>query len=149
MKTIENVLKITIYSLDELDSLVEIFCCMLSGNETIFLVGELGTGKTTFSKSIAKNYKVKENVISPTFVLQKQYKGSIKIYHYDFYRLDELSQIRDIEFYDVIGMPGLKIVEWADKFPEISIYADYIINILSLSENKREITIKKYEQDYV
>lgn len=149
MKTNESVLKITIYSLDELDSFAETFCRMLSGNETIFLVGDLGAGKTTFTKSIAKSYKVEENVISPTFVLQKQYKGLVKIYHYDFYRLDELSQVRDIDFYDVVGMPGLKIIEWADKFPELHIYADYLIKILSLSKNQREITVKKFEQNNV
>ncbi|MCK5849227.1 MAG: tRNA (adenosine(37)-N6)-threonylcarbamoyltransferase complex ATPase subunit type 1 TsaE [Caldisericia bacterium] len=149
MKTIENVMKITIYSLEELDAFVKTFCRLLSGKETIFLVGELGAGKTTFTKYVAKNFNVEDNVISPTFVLQKQYEGSIKIYHYDLYRLDELKQIRDIEFYDVIGMPGLKIVEWADKFPELSVYADYIINIFSLSENTREITIRKCEQKNV
>ena len=147
MKAFENTMKITVNSEQEMDLFAKVFCKMLQGTETIFLTGDLGAGKTTLTKSIAKFYGVKEDVISPTFVLQKKYEGSIPVYHYDFYRLDDISQIRDIEFYDEIGMPGLKIIEWADKFPALSIYADYQIHIRIIMTTSREILIRKSKQE--
>lgn len=111
----------------------------LEGHELIFLQGDLGTGKTTFTKGFGQAYGITEEILSPTFVLLREYHGIKSLYHYDFYRLTDALDLAGIDFYDQLGCEGVKIVEWADKFPEITKYADKIIKFESLGESTRMV----------
>jgi tRNA threonylcarbamoyladenosine biosynthesis protein TsaE len=135
---------VQIDSEDELENFADTFCCLLHGDEIIYLQGDLGAGKTTFTKKIAHALSVDPyQVISPTFVLMKQYQGSIAIYHFDLYRLDEEKQLNEIDFFEIVEYPGLKIVEWADKFPSLKKYADIIVTMDIVSFSQRRITIQR------
>ena len=109
----------------------------LLGHELIYLEGELGTGKTTFTKGFGKAFRIKEDVLSPSFVLLREYKGAKLLLHYDLYRLTTHAQLQGIDFFDQLGREGIKIVEWADKFPEITKYADWVIKFQNLGETQR------------
>lgn len=95
--------------------------------QVIALVGDLGTGKTTLTKSIARGLGITETVNSPTFTIVKEYySGRIPLYHFDVYRIgdpDELFNIGADEYFDG---SGLCVVEWADmveeELPEDSLY---------------------------
>ncbi len=86
------------------------------GNEVVFLIGELGAGKTVFAKGIASGLGLKNvhQVCSPTFTLMNVYLARVPIYHFDLYRLARAGEITDLGFEDYIG-EGVVVVEWAEK----------------------------------
>ena len=88
------------------------------GMEIVFLVGELGAGKTVFAKGIAAGLGIKDarQVCSPSFTLINIYQAKYPIYHVDFYRLEKSAEILDLGWEDYIG-EGVIIVEWAEKVP--------------------------------
>ncbi|MGB8953546.1 MAG: tRNA (adenosine(37)-N6)-threonylcarbamoyltransferase complex ATPase subunit type 1 TsaE [Candidatus Aminicenantales bacterium] len=87
-----------------------------SGNEVVFLVGELGAGKTVFTKGIAAGLGLKNihQVCSPSFTLLNIYQARCPIYHLDLYRLNKESEIQELGFEDYLGA-GVVIIEWAEK----------------------------------
>jgi tRNA threonylcarbamoyladenosine biosynthesis protein TsaE len=86
------------------------------GDEIVFLIGELGAGKTVFAKGIAAGLGLKDihQVCSPSFTLLNIYGAQVPIYHLDLYRLSGEAEIRDLGFEDYIG-EGVVLIEWADK----------------------------------
>jgi len=109
----------------------------------IGLVGDLGSGKTTFSQGFAKGLGVTSKVISPTFILFRTYDFSGgKLYHVDLYRLEE--QIKDemsnIGLFDVFAQAGnIVLVEWAEKAKELLPKDTIWFEFSHLGENKRKI----------
>ena len=83
------------------------------------LMGDLGAGKTLFTKGIAAGLGVKEDVTSPSFTLMNLYAGRLPVAHFDLYRLDGEGALEDIGFYEYAEDPhGVAVIEWADKFPD-------------------------------
>ncbi|MGC8941055.1 tRNA (adenosine(37)-N6)-threonylcarbamoyltransferase complex ATPase subunit type 1 TsaE [Sulfurihydrogenibium sp.] len=98
--------KVKIENLQELDKFTKQFASMLKGDEVILLEGDLGAGKTTFTKFLLKHLGVEEDVTSPTFTVMNEYEGKdFNIYHIDMYRLEKF------DLSDILGK-GLVIVEW-------------------------------------
>lgn len=104
-------------SLYETEELAIAFAESLSGNEIILLNGELGVGKTTFTKSLAKALGVTDIVTSPTFAFMREYYGKYKISHYDMYRAENQDELFELGIYDNLTEPGIAIIEW-NKFEE-------------------------------
>ena len=89
---------------------------MLEPGDIILLSGELGSGKTQFTKGIARGLMSEQEPRSPTFVLLAKYKGRMDIYHADLYRLDNgYPEVFDIGLDEVMHSNGVTIVEWAEK----------------------------------
>jgi tRNA threonylcarbamoyladenosine biosynthesis protein TsaE len=86
------------------------------GEEVVFLIGELGAGKTIFAKGIAAGLGMEDvhQVCSPSFTLVNIYQSKFPIFHIDLYRLAEESEIEDIGWEDYLGR-GVIIVEWGEK----------------------------------
>jgi len=93
----------------------------LKAGDFVALSGGLGAGKTTLVKGIAKGLGVKDyrHVNSPSFVLVKEYKGKVPLYHFDIYRLNKLKDIEDIGYEDYLGRRGVVVIEWAGKMERI------------------------------
>ncbi len=97
----------------------------LKGGDILALSGPLGSGKTTFTKALAKFLHVKGHVTSPTFVIMHQYLGSINrrriyIYHLDLYRTKGLAEVKALGLTEFWGQPGtITIIEWAEKINKI------------------------------
>ncbi|HTE22174.1 MAG TPA: tRNA (adenosine(37)-N6)-threonylcarbamoyltransferase complex ATPase subunit type 1 TsaE [Candidatus Limnocylindria bacterium] len=87
----------------------------LRGGEVIELVSDLGGGKTTFTRGLARGAGSPDRVASPTFTISKVYRGTnLEIHHFDFYRLADAG-LMEHELHDVIGDPGVVVVvEWGD-----------------------------------
>ncbi len=86
----------------------------------IALKGELGSGKTTFIKGLAKSLKIKKPIVSPTFLIIKKYPLKTKkfnyLYHLDLYRLKNFQELLDLDFEKIINnKKNIVIMEWADK----------------------------------
>ena len=142
--------KLTTYSESETIELAQNIESEKFPNMVICLTGDLGSGKTVFTKGFAQALEVKEEVTSPTFNIIKEYtSGEMPLYHMDVYRLEESKQDLGIEEY--FTRKGITIIEWADmiedQLPERRL--DIRIKNSSEDEDKRIITItphgKKYE----
>jgi tRNA threonylcarbamoyladenosine biosynthesis protein TsaE len=86
------------------------------GDEVVFLIGELGAGKTVFAKGIAAGLGLKNirQVCSPTFTLINAYQARVPIIHLDLYRLGGRAEIRDLGFEDAVG-EAVILIEWAER----------------------------------
>ena len=93
----------------------------LKGGEIIALTGNLGTGKTTFVQGLAQGLGIKERVLSPTFILMRQYQGELDLYHLDMYRLDTnfYEEVRNLGLQEIWGKEkNVVVIEWAEKIKD-------------------------------
>ena len=115
----------------------------MKGGEIIGLSGDLGGGKTTFVKGLAKGLGVRELVTSPTFVLMKEYGILV---HFDLYRLKNKKEIETIGLSDYLGKPDkICVIEWAEKIKDClkKLPAKIIwVKFEYVGENKRKISVK-------
>ena len=115
-------------------------------NMVICLDGELGSGKTLFTKAFAQAMEVKDAVTSPTFTIIKEYEGDMPLYHMDVYRLDGNTDGVGIEEYFNAG--GVVIIEWASTIKDILPNERLDIKFKSIGENKRAIYLKPHGKKY-
>ncbi|MFL2478936.1 MAG: tRNA (adenosine(37)-N6)-threonylcarbamoyltransferase complex ATPase subunit type 1 TsaE [Verrucomicrobiales bacterium] len=88
--------------------------------DTFALIGDLGAGKTHFTKGLVEGSGCESSVTSPTFPLLHEYlQGKVPIYHFDFYRINSVHELIDIGWEDYAESDGICVIEWADKFTEI------------------------------
>lgn len=91
---------------------------LLAPQDVIILTGDLGAGKTQFTKGVAEGLGVVEPVTSPTFNIVLVHEGRLPLYHFDLYRLDEPWELDDIDYHGILEADGASLVEWGDKFPD-------------------------------
>lgn len=129
--------------------LAQNFAKSLKGGETIALFGDLGGGKTTFTKGLAESLRVNDLITSPTFVLLKKYPAKIKdkkieLVHIDAYRVETIEDIKSVGIEDYLNREDVVlVVEWADKIMEILPKNMINIDFRFIDENTREIEFKK------
>lgn len=112
--------------------------------DVIALIGEMGAGKTAFSKAFAKGLDIKSNVNSPTFTILNVYEdGRIPMYHFDAYRIEEPEEMEEIGFEEYIYADGVTLIEWADIIKDILPLNYLLVKIEMLGENERKITVEE------
>lgn len=113
----------------------------LSGGEIVELIGDLGSGKTTFVQGLAEGLGISRRILSPTFIIRRSYRGRLNLEHFDFYRLNSPNDLAGLDIDDVISTPKTVVVmEWPervglDNSKAKKIYFEYI------DENTRKITL--------
>ena len=115
-------------------------------NMIICLDGELGSGKTVFTKGIANGLGIQESITSPTFTIIKEYEGELPLYHMDVYRLDGKTDGIGIEEYFNKG--GIVVIEWADSIKDILPEERLDIRFKVLDENKRVLILTPHGKQY-
>ena len=147
-------MKIIIISknVNETISLGEKIAKFLFKGSVITLNGDLGAGKTTFTKGIGKGLNIKEEINSPTFNILKCYfnKNDLNMYHIDAYRLEDVpNENKNIGLEEVIEGDGVTLIEW-DKFIEEFIDYDLSLNIEILinEDNTRKFIIESKNNQY-
>jgi tRNA threonylcarbamoyladenosine biosynthesis protein TsaE len=119
----------------------------LQPGDVITLEGDLGAGKTTFTKGLAVGLDITKNVSSPTFTIIKEYNGRLPLYHMDVYRLED--SYEDLGFDEYFEGQGVTVVEWAHLIDEQLPNELLQIKITHGEENTRVLTItpigKRYE----
>ncbi|OFO62821.1 tRNA threonylcarbamoyladenosine biosynthesis protein TsaE [Peptoniphilus sp. HMSC075B08] len=112
----------------------------LRPGDVVCLNGDLGAGKTTLTKSIAKGLGIHDYVTSPTFTIVNEYYSEIDLYHIDTYRLDDMVDVDYLGFDEYFYSDGVTIVEWAEKIRD-ALPEEYMeINIKS-QDDKRDLDI--------
>ena len=112
------------------------------GGDVVLLAGDLGAGKTVFTRGLAHGLGVTESVLSPTFTLAREYRGRVRVVHADVYRLDTVRELLDLGLYDVDD-DTVTIVEWGDvvsahfAIDRLEVRLDFTTN----NDSDRTITI--------
>jgi len=116
----------------------------LNPGDVVALVGDLGSGKTTFVQGIAAALGIEEPVTSPTFVLWRQYETKHDVFrflhHLDLYRLESEREVHGLGIQDIFSQSdGLVLVEWADKFASVFPERTIWLRFRYVDEERREI----------
>lgn len=116
--------------------------------DLICLVGDLGAGKTCFVQGFAWGTGFDGWASSPSFVLAKEYKGSVTVHHIDFYRLDDVEEIGDLGIRDLLNGEDICIIEWAEKGSGLLPAERLTIRFDHRGENERRLRIEPCGETY-
>lgn len=106
-------------SRQQTEALGELFGCLLEAGDIVVLTGDLGAGKTHFTKGVARGMGASDEVTSPTFTIEMVYEGvHMPLYHFDLYRLDSADQLEDTGLYDALESDGPCLIEWGEQFSD-------------------------------
>lgn len=132
---------------DETMAFAERLAELLDQGDVLTLEGDLGAGKTTFTKGLAKGLGITKTVNSPTFTIIKEYAGRLPLYHMDVYRVEDAFE--DLGFDEYFHGNGVTVVEWAHLIGE-QLPEEYLnISIHYKNETGREIVLTPYGSRYV
>lgn len=114
----------------------------LKTGDLIALVGELGAGKTLFTKGLVQGLGVTGYVKSPSFTIVNEYKGRLSVYHIDLYRLGDINEIHELGIEEYFYSDGITIVEWADKAYSLLPEKYILIKFFYTGEKTRKINVE-------
>ena len=113
------------------------YAATLSAGDVVLLDGDMGAGKTVFSKGVAKGLGITEEVTSPTYAYMNDYDG--RLFHYDCYRIESVAQAEQLGLADYFEMGGICLVEWAQNIAPLLPRKVKKVYIRKISETEREI----------
>lgn len=129
-------------SVEETENFAYEIASRVSAPCVICLIGNLGAGKTAFTRGFSRFFGIEKGVASPTFTIMMKYSGKEEINHYDLYRAEDYDELCDIGFEDQID-EGISLIEWPDKFMEYLPEDKIVIRInYTQTEGEREITVE-------
>lgn len=134
--------KIIIKGIEQIDDAAREFLRRKPANPVVALYGEMGAGKTTFTKALCRVLGVVDGVNSPTFTLINEYRteNDDTIYHFDFYRIEKLEEAFDIGFEEFIYSGNLCLIEWPEKIEQILPSDTLRVKISVLEDGSRELS---------
>lgn len=115
-------IELTSKSVEETERLGEKLGTLLEPGDFVGLSGDLGAGKTAFSRGVARGAGIPKEALvsSPTFAIVNAYHGGrVPVFHADLYRVDDAEELYDAGFYDLMESGGALLVEWIDRVPEV------------------------------
>ncbi|NBK97007.1 MAG: tRNA (adenosine(37)-N6)-threonylcarbamoyltransferase complex ATPase subunit type 1 TsaE [Erysipelotrichia bacterium] len=138
--------EIRVKSLEETNLLAEKIASLLPIPALITLSGDLGAGKTTFTKGLAKALGIHANITSPTFTILKSYEEKITLHHIDAYRLEGITQ--DLGFEEIFDEDAVCVVEWFD-YIEYALPKNRLQIAISLDGEERIFKIEAIGEQYI
>ena len=113
---------------------------LLIKGDIIALIGDLGGGKTWFTKGVATGLGIEPNlIVSPTFTLVNEYQGKQKLIHIDLYRLENSVEILALGIEDYLESEGIVVIEWANRWPRDLPQESIQVNLKMVDEHTREL----------
>jgi tRNA threonylcarbamoyladenosine biosynthesis protein TsaE len=135
----------------ETKALGEKFANEAKGGTVIALLGDLGTGKTVFTKGLAKGLGIEDDIVSPTFTILESYEsGKMPLHHFDVYRIGDSEEMEEVGFDDCVYSDGITVVEWATIIEDIMPKGTFVVEIkkdLEKGNDYRKIIIRKTEKE--
>jgi tRNA threonylcarbamoyladenosine biosynthesis protein TsaE len=120
----------------------------VDAGSVLALKGELGSGKTSFTKGLVAGIGSSASVTSPTFTIVHEYQGGrLPVYHFDFFRLENREAAARLGLDDYFFGDGLSVIEWADRFPELVPEQARWISFEVKSERQRVITLLDHSDE--
>ncbi len=108
-----------VFSHSETEKFAEELAEKSKKGEIYCLIGDLGAGKTVFSKGFAKGLGITADITSPTFAILNIYNSEITLYHFDVYRINHISEMEDTGYEEFFYGEGICLIEWADLVENI------------------------------
>lgn len=132
-------------STEETIDIADRFAKQLKAGDCILYTGEMGAGKTHFTKGIARHFHISEQITSPTFALVNEYSGDIDVFHFDLFRIDNYDDLYAIGFFDYLDRDGIICVEWSENISDLadSLENVWLVDIAKSGENSRIISIER------
>lgn len=134
------------HSASETEGLGRSFADQLLPNAVVCFLGDLGAGKTTFIRGLARGIlgSAQADVSSPTYTYLNIYQGKQTLYHFDLYRLSDADEFFAMGFDEMFEAGGICCVEWAEKLYPFEIEGAYYVEMGHLGEDARSITIRQH-----
>jgi len=133
---------------EETAEAAERFAAELKAGDTVLYTGEMGAGKTHFTKGIARYLGITDTVTSPTFAIVNEYNGGkMPLFHFDLFRIDSFDDLYATGFFDYLDRGGIIAAEWSENIPALADDLDsvWLVDIEKTGENSRRITARKKE----
>ena len=130
------------HSAEETEALGERLAQTLTGGEVVAYFGELGAGKTAFTRGLARGLGISMRVTSPTYTIVNEYSGGrLPLFHFDMYRLGSSEELFDIGWEDYLACGGVCAVEWSENVTD-ALDGAIIVRIEKTAADERRITIE-------
>ena len=115
----------------------------LRAGDVLLLLGNLGAGKSEMTRGIARGLGVTATVASPSFTILNVYdEGRVPLYHFDWYRLNDVEELYEMGMEEYLGGDGVAVVEWPSQCPEAIPETRLEVTIAPVGETQRTITLK-------
>ncbi len=124
-------------SREETEAFAAEYAKTLQGGDVVLLDGDMGAGKTVFSKGVARGLGIAEEVTSPTYAYMNDYDG--RLFHYDCYRIESAEQAEQLGLADYFDMGGICLIEWAQNIASLLPERVKRVRIVKRNETEREI----------
>jgi tRNA threonylcarbamoyladenosine biosynthesis protein TsaE len=129
--------KIITKTREETENFAAEYAKTLQAGDVVLLDGDMGAGKTVFSKGVAKGLGIQEEVTSPTYAYMNDYDG--QLFHYDCYRIESVAQAENLGLADYFDMGGICLIEWSQNIAPLLPKNCKRVSIKKIDENTREI----------
>ena len=129
-------IKVVTESAKDTERLGERIASCLKGQEMIALFGDLGAGKTAFTRGLCRGLGIEDGVSSPTFAIVNAYRGIYPVYHFDMYRIGSVDDLFATGFYDYLGT-GIIVIEWSENI-ESELEPDAVRICITKTDNADE-----------
>lgn len=143
----DQIQEIVIQNEKQMKKFASTFFSTLKGGECILLQGDLGAGKTTFTKYLCKSAGVKVDVTSPTFTIMREYKGKkFEIIHFDLYRIEDATEVQEFGFEEYVydtKNNQIVLIEWPYNIEHFTYPECTKIEIIKIDDTKRKLMITK------
>ena len=132
---------------EETEAVGQALAAQLQPGTVVAFEGDLGAGKTAFTRGLARGLGTKDRVTSPTYTIVNEYLGGrLPLFRFDMYRLGSADELFDIGWEDYLERGGICAVEWSENVRE-AMEGAWIVRIEKTGENTRRITLEGVEND--
>jgi len=130
---------------EEMEDIGVTLAAILSDGSLVSLVGPLGSGKTTLTKGIAKGLLITDIVTSPSYLLAREYEGTLRLHHVDAYRLSTFEELTEVGLDELLPpSKGVTVVEWPERINGLIDASSILVEIEMLDDGARRIDIQQH-----